>query len=370
MSLPPSESTRYAAAGVDERQAALGLRGLLRWVGRTLALRSGVGASRLPIGYFANVIDLGQGFGLAISTDGVGSKLLIAQRLDRYDTIGIDLVAMNANDVLCTGAEPLALVDYVAVERAQPRLLEELGKGLYEGARQANVAIVGGELAQVPEVLRGERAGYAFELAATCVGLVPLDRVIDGGALRAGDVLIGLPSQGIHSNGLTLARKVLLGPGGYTLEAHVSELGCTLGEELLRPTAIYVRPVLEVLRAGIDVHALAHITGGGLLNLARVGAPCGYVLEKLPEPPPIFRLIQRLGQVPEEEMYRVFNMGVGFCLAVPPEQAASALALLRQHVPGAEVLGTASDDPERRIVVAPLGLSLRSVERLDDVAEA
>lgn len=348
----------YAAAGVDVARARTGLTGLLGWVQRTLPLRPGTGRSVLPIGYFANVIDLGGGRGLAISTDGVGTKLLVAQRLDRYDTIGIDCVAMNVNDVLCVGAEPISLVDYLAVEDPEPRLLDELGQGLYEGARRAGVSIVGGELAQVPAIIRGERPGFGFELAATCVGLVDLDRLIDGSALEAGDLLLGLPSSGIHSNGLTLARRVLLEQAQLDLETRVPELGRTLGEELLEPTTIYVREVLEVLRAGLAVHALAHITGDGLLNLARVAAPRGYLLDNLPEPPPIFSLIQRLGRLGVAEMYRVFNMGVGFALAIPADQADTALALLRPTHPGAQIIGRAVDDPARQITLLEQGLTL------------
>jgi phosphoribosylformylglycinamidine cyclo-ligase len=341
---------------IEQSQPALG--GLLGWVNRTREFRIGLGASVLPIGYFANVIDLDGGRGLAISTDGVGTKLLIAQRLDRYDTIGIDCVAMNVNDVLCVGAEPLSMVDYLAVQAPEPRLLEEIGRGLHEGARRAGVTISGGELAVVPEVVRGERAGFGFELAATCVGLVQLDRIVDGSALQPGDVLIGLPSSGVHSNGLTKARRALLGPGFFSLESHVPELGRALGEELLEPTAIYVSEVLEVLRAGIEVHAMAHLTGDGWLNLARVGAPAGYVVEQLPEPPPIFQLIRRIGELADQEMYRVFNMGVGFCLAVPPSQADQALELLRRAHPKAALLGQAVADLERKIVLAPLGITL------------
>jgi phosphoribosylformylglycinamidine cyclo-ligase len=348
----------YAAAGVDVARARTGLTGLLGWVQRTLPLRPDTGRSVLPIGYFANVVDLGGGRGLAISTDGVGTKLLVAQRLDRYDTIGIDCVAMNVNDVLCVGAEPISLVDYLAVEDPEPRLLDELGQGLYEGARRAGVTIVGGELAQVPAIIRGERPGFGFELAATCVGLVDLDRLIDGSALEAGDLLIGLPSSGVHSNGLTLARQVLLEQARLDLETRVPELGRTLGEELLEPTIIYVREVLEVLRAGLAVHALAHITGDGLLNLARVAAPRGYVLDNLPEPPPIFSLIRRLGKLGLAEMYRVFNMGVGFTLAVPADQADTALALLRPAHPGARIIGRAVDDPAGQITLVQQDLTL------------
>jgi phosphoribosylformylglycinamidine cyclo-ligase len=346
----------YAEAGVDLARADAGLAGLLGWVHKTAAFRTGLGAPALPVGYFASVIDLGNGQGLAITTDGVGTKLLVAQLLDRYDTVGIDCVAMNVNDLLCVGAEPLALVDYLAVEDPEPRLLEELGRGLYEGARQARVAIVGGELAQVPAIVHGQRPGFGFDLAATCVGTVPLERLIDGRAVRPGDALLGLPSSGIHSNGLTLARQVLLEQAGLDLEQVVPELGRSVGAELLEPTTIYVPAVLDLLRSGIEVRAMAHITGGGFLNLARLAAPVGYRIETLPEPPPIFGLLARLGRLEPAELYRVFNMGVGFGLVVPPEQREAALTLLRGHLPAAAPLGVATADPERAIVLEPLGL--------------
>lgn len=344
-------------AVTERTQPALG--GLLGWVQRTLAFRSELGAARLPLGAFANVVDLGGGCGLAISTDGVGTKLLLAQLLGRYDTIGIDCVAMNVNDVLCVGAEPLALVDYLAVEAAEPGLLEAIGRGLHEGARRARVAIVGGELAQVPEMVRGVREGSGFDLAATCIGLVGLDRIVDGGRLEPGDVLLGLPSSGIHSNGLTLARRVLLGDRAERLGEIAPELGRTLGEELLEPTAIYVPAVLDVLRAGIDVRAMAHVTGDALLNLVRVAAPLGFTIETLPEAPAIFGLIKRRGALPDSEMYRTFNMGLGFTLAVPPAEADAALAILRRHYPGALRIGCAVSDPLRRITLPALDVVLQ-----------
>jgi phosphoribosylformylglycinamidine cyclo-ligase len=352
-----AESAGQESAGGDKLTTSP-LAGLLGWVGRSLELREGLGASRLPVGYFANVIDLGRGQGLAISTDGVGTKLLIAQLMDRYDTIGIDCVAMNVNDVLCVGAEPLALVDYLAVEASDPGLLEQIGRGLYEGARRANVAIVGGELAEVPSIVHGARAGRGFDLAATCVGLVQLEAVIDGRDLQAGDLLLGLPSSGIHSNGLTLARRLLLDSGRYQVDSYLAELGRTVGEELLEPTTIYVTEILDLLRAGIEVHALAHVTGDGLLNLARVRAPLGYRIERLPTPHPIFELLRQLGGLDSSELYRTFNMGIGFTLAVPSDQADAALSRLRRSHPRAMVLGEARPDPDRRIVLEPLGVVL------------
>src|SRR5512134_4042712 len=198
-----SEPT-YSSAGVNTVKEEAALAGLLTWVGKTLAF--GRHRPALDFGYFASVLDLGNGTGLALSTDGVGTKLLVAEMLDRYDTVGIDCVAMNVNDLLCIGAEPLAMLDYIAVQEADPQMLEAIGKGLYEGARQANISIPGGEIAQVRELIQGVREGRGFDLAGACVGTVPMDRIIVGQDIRPGDVVIGLRSSGIHSNGLTLAR--------------------------------------------------------------------------------------------------------------------------------------------------------------------
>jgi len=354
--MPTNPGFTYQQAGVDADRASAGLKGLLHWVRQTHALRQDVGAVRLPIGYYANVIDIGHGMGLAISTDGVGSKLLVAQLMDKYDTVGIDCIAMNANDVLCVGARPLSLVDYLAVQVPEVRLLEQLGKGLYEGAKRANITIAGGELAQIGEMIQGVRDGYAFDLAATCVGTVPLDRILVGQHIQEGDVLIGLASTGIHSNGLTLARRVLLNQQGLRLDEDIPELGRCLGEELLAPTRIYVQEVCAMLDAALPIKALLHITGDGLLNLRRIQAPVGFVIEQLPEPQPIFRLIQARGRVSEAEMYQVFNMGVGFCVVTVPAAAAQVHVIARQHDVIPYDLGHAVADAERRIWIRPKNL--------------
>lgn len=320
---------------------------------QTHTLRQDVGGVRLPIGYYANMIDIGQGMGLAISTDGVGSKLLVAQLVDKYDTVGIDCVAMNANDILCVGARPLSMVDYLAVQAPHPRLLEERGRGLYEGAKQANITIAGGELAQIGEMISGVREGYGFDLAATWLGTVPLDRIVVGQETRPGDVLIGLASTGIHSNGLTLARRVLFDQQGLGVDQHVPELGRRLSEELLMPTRIYVREVSAMLEAQLPIKALLHITGDGLLNLRRIQAEMGFIIDWLPEPPPIFRLIQARGRVSEVEMYQVFNMGVGFCVVTAPPVVDRVRAIASEHGIEAHVLGRAVADAERRIWLRP-----------------
>ncbi len=354
----PEQTNRYTRSGVDSVAEERGLEGLLGYVNRTFPLRPGLGRPLLPIGYFANVLDLGRGQGLAISTDGVGTKLLVAQMVGRYDTVGIDLVAMNVNDILCVGAEPISLVDYVAVQALRPERLTELAKGLYEGARQARVAIPGGEIAQVREMIHGVKDGEGFDLVATGVGVVPTDRIVVGQDVEPGDVVVGLASSGIHSNGLTLARDVLFRQGGRSVHERIPPLERTVGEELLVPTRIYVAPALAMLEQ-LVVKALIHVTSDGLLNLLRVAADVGFELETLPEPPAIFRLIQQLGRVPDEEMYAVFNMGIGFCVVVPAAQADQAIALAHEHGIEAFVLGRAVAEPRRTIRLRPVGLEGR-----------
>ena len=276
---------------------------------------------------YAAVLDLGANLGLAIATDGVGTKLLVAGELGKYDTVGIDCVAMNANDILCVGAEPVAMVDYVAVASTDSDQLLELAKGLVEGARLARISIPGGETAQVAEMLAG--GDEAFDLVGTCVGTVALDAVITGRRAAPGDALIGYASTGIHSNGLTLARRVFE-QAGLRPDRHVPEFGRTLGEELLEPTAIYVDLALA-LRETLNVRAFAHVTGDGFLNLARVSADAGFAVTQLPPEPAVFGLIREMGGIPDEELYRVFNMGVGFCAVVPDGEAERALAIGADH---------------------------------------
>lgn len=352
----PSQATplTYAAAGVDTERAEGSLRALAGWIEATFAFNSI--RPLLPLGYFANVLPLTPELGLAISTDGVGTKLLIAQALGKFDTVGIDCVAMNANDVLCVGARPLALVDYIAVERADAGLLASIAQGLCAGAREAEINIPGGEIAQVREMLHPTEDGRGFDLVGTCVGTVHPDRVLIGTDVRPGDAVVGLPSSGIHSNGLTLARRVLLDEAKLSLTEPVSELGRSLGEELLEPTRIYVRAVLPMLSAGLRIKALAHLTGDGFLNLARVAVPAGFVIDSLPGPPPIFRLIQRLGAIEPAEMFSVYNMGIGFCIVVAAAEADRVIELARQNGSDASVIGYVVADEERRVWLPQHGL--------------
>ena len=342
----PSRVT-YDTVGVDTRGEEGGLRELGKWVTKTFDLNQVRPA--LPLGYFANVLTLTPDLGLAISTDGVGTKLLVAQELGRYDTVGIDCVAMNANDVICVGARPISMVDYIAVERAEPHFLGEIGRGLYAGALAAGINIPGGEIAQVREMVHGVREGYAFDLVGTCVGTVHPQRVIVGRDISPGDCVVGIASSGIHSNGLTLARRVLLERAKLKVTDRLLEVGKTVGEELLTPTIIYVKEVVEMIDANLRIKALIHITSDGLLNLARVASATGYVIDKLMEPQPIFSVIQTQGNVDESEMFRVYNMGTGFCVVVDPRDAARVQEIATAHGRRTDVIGYTVSDPKRRV---------------------
>lgn len=312
----------YHSIGVLS-DAQLGLNALVNRVSQTVAFRSmGPGRRVVDIGFFASVVEITDKLGLALCTDGVGSKVLVAEMLRRYDTIGIDCVAMNVNDAICVGAEPISFLDYIAIERATPEILEQIAQGLYIGAELAGVSIVGGEISQIPDIIKGHEPGGGMDLVGMCAAIVPLDRIILGEHVTPGDVIVGVRSSGVHSNGLTLARKALFEVGRLKADQYMPELGRAVGEELLRPTDIYVRPVMDLLnKQRLPIRALVNITSDGFLNLARIKAAVGFDLDNLPDPQPIFGLIQDLGSVPPREMYRVFNMGIGFCLIVPNDRA-------------------------------------------------
>lgn len=307
----------YAQAGVDDEKTARALKGIISLAKATFEFRKGkVGEPAENLGHYAALMDFGE-FYLAMTTDGVGTKVLIAEAVGKFDTIGIDMIAMNANDLLCVGAEPVALVDYLAVREPDEEVFEEIARGLYEGAEQAGVAIVGGETAVMPDLING------FDLAGTAIGVVGKGNVITGEKIRPGDIVIGIASSGIHSNGLTLARKLLIPK--YSLDYEYE--GRRLWEWLLEPTRIYVKAVLELIES-VEVHGLAHITGGGLTNLERLTG-YGFSLE-MPPIEGIFKLIHENG-VPLEEMFRVFNMGVGFIAVIPAEEKDEALEILNRH---------------------------------------
>jgi phosphoribosylformylglycinamidine cyclo-ligase len=264
--------------------------------------------------------------------------------MDKYDTVGIDCIAMVVNDILCVGAEPIAMVDYLAVEKADPEIASQIGKGLAKGAEMSKIAMIGGETASLPEIVKD------FDLAGTGIGIVDIDKVITGEKISEGDVLIGIESDGIHSNGLSLARKVFFDSLGLKVDDPLpDDQNTTVGEELLRPTAIYVETVVDLLNSDVDIHGLAHITGGGVLNLKRLKKGIGYDIDNLPEPYPIFKTIHAC-DVPLEEMYRVFNMNVGFVVIVNEKDAQKTIDVIKKHK-NAFKIGQAKADNEEKIKV-------------------
>jgi len=281
--------------------------------------------------HYAGLIDIGGGNALALHADGVGTKVLVADMLKEYRTVGIDCVAMNVNDLICVGAEPVAMVDYLALERMDQRLVNDVTIGLEKGARDAGIAIVAGETAVMPDVIHG------FDLSAMSIGVVKKSRIITGEKVRVGDVIIGLPSSGIHSNGLTLARKILFKKG----------FDRNIARELLTPTRIYVKQIMKLLTPRIQIHGLAHITGGAFSKLKRIGerADVGFHLNDLFRPHQIFKEIQEQGHISDREMYRTFNMGTGFLVFCPKNEARNTLRTLLDARKVGEVVN------ERKVVV-------------------
>ncbi len=270
------------------------------------------------------LLDMGD-FIIGITTDGVGSKVLVATEMGNWRTIGIDCMAMNVNDLYAMGLEPMAFVDYLAMESIEPSIADQIGQGLAKGAKIANVSIVGGETASLPDIVRG------FDLAGSCIGIAAKENLVTGHKIENGDAVVGIPSSGVHSNGLTLARKLL---AKYSLYTRYGSMERTLGEELLVPTRIYSE-ILDINK-NCEVHGLAHITGGGLLNLKRL-TRLGFNLSDPLEPHEIFNVIQAEG-VEVREMYKTFNMGMGFAI-VAPQREVRRIARLSD---GARQVGTIS----------------------------
>ena len=334
----------YAAAGVSIASSDAGVRALvdvLRTIDPGRESRSLLGS-----GHYASVLRVSDDLAIALCTDGVGSKLVVAEQTGRLDTVGIDCIAMNVNDLICVGAEPIAMLDYLAVEQPDPAALAQIAAGLKTGAEQAGIEIPGGELAVLPELIRGHPSPHGFDLCGAAFGTVAPDALITGAAVTPGDAVIGLPSSGLHSNGYTLARFALLEQGAFTLDDAPPELGGrSIADALLEPTVIYVRAILELLACGARVHGLAHITGGGLANLLRLNEGIGFHIDAPLPVPPVFDLIARCGAVADDEMWEVFNMGCGFVAVVAPADEQAALAVLSAHHPGTQRIGTVTDRP-------------------------
>jgi phosphoribosylformylglycinamidine cyclo-ligase len=325
----------YAESGVDihaENRAINAMKAVLT------TKRKGFGAPITEIGHYAGLLDMGN-YALAMTTDGVGSKVLIANILKKWDTIGIDCIAMNVNDLLAIGAEPIAFVDYLAVEKVELERAAQIAVGLQKGADVSNMAIVGGETASLPEIVKG------FDLAGTALGFVDKDKIVTGEKVEVGDVLVGVPSSGLHSNGYTLARNVI-SMSNYNYFDKMPGSKKTIGEELLTPTRIYME-ILHLVRS-CDVHGLAHITGSGLLKLHRI-TDLGYEITDPMEPQPVFRFLQELGNIEDAEMYRTFNMGMGFVVIVSERDSSEACQIMGR---GSKVIGS----------IVPEGLKLKDLE--------
>jgi phosphoribosylformylglycinamidine cyclo-ligase len=319
----------YSKAGVDIDEE----RRFISAITKTLKYRRrGLGAPLDIFGHYAGLIEF-EGYALALSTDGVGSKVMVADEMRKWDTIGIDCVAMNVNDIICVGAEPLAFVDYIAMEKMDTKRAEQIGIGLDRGAEIAGISIIGGETATLPEMVKG------FDLAGTCLGYVKRDEIITGENIKVGDVIIGLRSSGIHSNGLTLARKVFK-INGYSFHDPLpySDSGLTIGEMLLEPTRIYVREVLHIIRK-YDIHGLAHISGSGLRKILRLPKDAEFAITDPLEPQEIFKVIQKLGGIEDEEMRNTFNMGLGFCIVANEEEGNRIVVALKRMDVQAKIVG-------------------------------
>lgn len=336
-----SYSESYAAAGVDITAGYEAVRLMKQYVARTMNDHCIGGLGGFGGLFELDCTDMPHPV-LISGTDGVGTKLRIAQMLDRHGTIGIDCVAMCVNDVICAGAKPLVFLDYIACGKNVPERIAEIVKGVAEGCVQAGCSLVGGETAEHPGVMPEDD----YDLAGFTVGAVDKSKILDNSTMQAGDVIIALPSTGVHSNGFSLVRKIFdLENNPDILNKHFDELGCTLGEALLAPTKIYVKPVLAVMKE-LTVKGVSHITGGGFYeNIPRSlkAGCCARIAKADVRTPALFDLLAKTGNIPERDMFNTFNMGVGMILIVAAEDADKAIEILKANDQDAYRLGVIAD---------------------------
>ena len=341
-----SHSASYAAAGVNIEAGYEGVKLMKKHVERTFipGVVSDIGGFG---GLFAPDINGMKEPLLVSGTDGVGTKQRIAQLMGRTETVGIDCVAMCVNDVICCGAKPLFFLDYIAIGKNDPEKVASLVSGVAEGCVRAGCALIGGETAEHP----GTMAADDYDLAGFTVGIVDKSKVLDNTRMKAGDVVIGLASSGIHSNGYSLVRKVF-DVENANLNEYIEELGTTLGEALLVPTRIYVKPVLAAIEAA-DVKGISHITGGGFYENIPRSIPdgkCARINKAAIKTPAIFRLLQEKGNIPERDMFNTYNMGIGMSMVVSPETADAAIEVLKAQGEDAYVIGEIIDGPDKIIL--------------------
>ena len=323
-------SLTYSKAGVDISKIKQSQKAIGKLIASTHKLQKKAKIKH-GFGHYAGIVEIPGEKLLATHTDGVGTKVVIANMMKKYNTIGIDCIAMNVNDIICIGATPISFVDYIAANKNNPSIFKEIVKGLVVGAKKSSMPIVGGETAIMPDVIEGK--GFAFDLAGMVVGLVEKKEMILGNKIKSGDIIIGAKSTGIHSNGYSLARKALLTK--YSVKDKIKGLGF-VGDALLKPTEIYTNPVLEMIKK-CKIHGLAHITGGSFTKLLRL-KEIGYDVDSLPKIPPIMGLIAEQG-VKSEEMYKTFNMGVGFCVIAPKDEVSKITSIFKKHKISSQEIG-------------------------------
>jgi phosphoribosylformylglycinamidine cyclo-ligase len=338
----------YSKAGIDISKAKEAHNKIGELIKTTFNFRKGKFGELLnEYGHYAALLNITEDKALALHADGVGTKVLIAQMLNKYDSVGIDCIAMNVNDLICCGAEPVAIVDYIALEKSNPKLVTEIMKGLVEGAKQSEVAIVGGETAIMPDVIIGVRNGYGFDLAALSIGIVDKKRISLGDKIKIGDIIIGLESSGIHSNGYTLVRKIIE-KNNIDLMEKMPGTNKKIGHTILEPTKIYVKPILEIVEKEL-IHGLANITGGAFTKLMRItNGKIGFNLE-LPKPQDIFIKLKEWGNIETKEMYHTFNMGIGFCIVTSTKNESEIIEICKKYNIKAKRIGVTTKKQQVKI---------------------
>jgi phosphoribosylformylglycinamidine cyclo-ligase len=325
----------YAKAGVDIDRTSKAVETLIETL-RFIPKRAGIGKQIEIKNHFVGCVKFFKQYAIAMCTDGVGTKLIVAEKMRRWNTVGIDCVAMNVNDMICIGATPIAFVDYLAVPKPDKRIMHQIGIGLQKGARIANIAVVGGETAVLPEVVNH------IDLSGTCIGYVKTNEMITGDKIKIGDLIVSLRSSGIHSNGLTLARKIVE-KYGYSYDDFIPGSRQTIGQALLKPTRIYVNVILKMLKKFHNsIHGLANITGGGIRNLTRLKSNVRFEITAPPKAHKIFEFLQKTGGIDTKEMYQTFNMGMGFCIVYDQKVSKKLMNFLKTHTE-CKIIGTVKE---------------------------
>jgi len=348
----PSEErfTKYKDVGIDIKK----IKRIQRHIGKDIEKTQhflDFGKVISGFGHYAGLIEIGDKI-MALHTDGVGTKILISQLMGKYDTIGIDCIAMNVNDVVCVGSKPLGYLSYIALQKTNDTLLKEITKGLIKGAKLSDVAIVGGETAILPDIITGKITDYNFDLAGMIFGVInDKKKMILGNKIKNGDVIIGIDSSGLHSNGYTLARKVLLEK--YNVSDRPEYLKTSLGKELLKPTTIYSKTILKLIDEFDTsiIHGLSHITGGAFTKLKRLNSNVDYVLDNLPQIDGIFKQIMNDGKIDVKEMYKTFNMGIGFCIIASKDKADEITEVINKDKLKCQVIGKTNSNGEGNTLI-------------------